>query len=776
MNKRQKYTTILLTGTAVFSTLSVSLPYHFSNSKTRSSLFFTKNSDQPLLINKENLDLNKAYDSSSDFNIHDKPKESKPEPKPEPIPPVKVPPIVKPKPIETPKPQPKPQAKPIVIPIETPKPQPKPEPKPQETPKQVTEKIKTEVGEIEVTYTPQPPRIEYKSDVEAGITNRVQYIAQLTPDVNSVKPSAENIAKSISNGKQSLKNFNKGFFGKNGAVTEFFLDNYKRVGHDETQDYLNRTPSNLDLILKVWDKYRLLIEAGNARQYMTNETQANYDEWFNKPETFKYIPPVRGYGEEQIKVGHLWIAMNIDPDKFTELSDELKRDLDKGFYIDEDNTNVYVDKDGKLKSYAVSPIFNAVVSEIERNNLEKRVFGSKSKWNRHAGDIENGNYPGWNRTDVTAEIGSKYSVSGSDGFKIERLTKTADNPSKTPDGSLIVSIDVENPKGYEKSINFIKQAQANGEKISGYRIKNIGRVGATQDLKQVLAQLPQKLPLLELFFESFNSSSLIALKGKEIDELGLYTSQNSLSDEWAINPWSLDKVAYVNMADYNVSSEYSKYARIFTRITFDSLRFDEEDWVSENDLNRINLGLRMAYFVRNNERIFQGGWGAGLKPDHDSNGNSYPLGLDLSGIPQAKGLKNMVFYDITKGPYTTRKLKRIVLFNDSETWETDIDNLNQAQFSTILDKQGSFPRSKILFSNKDNTKSIKIKPNVHGLKLNSEGLANLSTLIAFSNGVLSKTSTKIFVPVGEENLYNQLSGLGYQVQYKADGDDSDDLA
>ncbi|WAM00971.1 hypothetical protein NWE60_06230 [Mycoplasmopsis felis] len=41
--------------------------------------------------------------------------------------------------------------------------------------------------------------------------------------------------------------------------------------------------------------------------------------------------------------------------------------------------------------------------------------------------------------------------------------------------------------------------------------------------------------------------SLIALEEKEIDELGLYTSQNSLVEQWSINPWALKKTAYVNM-------------------------------------------------------------------------------------------------------------------------------------------------------------------------------------------------------------------------------------
>ncbi|UWV84799.1 hypothetical protein NW066_04330 [Mycoplasmopsis felis] len=59
------------------------------------------------------------------------------------------------------------------------------------------------------------------------------------------------------------------------------------------------------------------------------------------------------------------------------------------------------------------------------------------------------------------------------------------------------------------------------------------------------------------------------------------------------------------MVDYNVSGSYSPYDRIYSRITFDSLGFEATDWISETDMTRINLGLRMAYYVRNNERIFK---------------------------------------------------------------------------------------------------------------------------------------------------------------------------
>ncbi|WAM06631.1 hypothetical protein ONA23_06975 [Mycoplasmopsis cynos] len=58
------------------------------------------------------------------------------------------------------------------------------------------------------------------------------------------------------------------------------------------------------------------------------------------------------------------------------------------------------------------------------------------------------------------------------------------------------------------------------------------------------------------------------------------------------------------MVDYNVSGEYIQGLTIYSRITFDNLAFDDEDY-RNNDPTIINNGLRMAYWTRNNERIFQ---------------------------------------------------------------------------------------------------------------------------------------------------------------------------
>ncbi|UWV94340.1 putative immunoglobulin-blocking virulence protein [Mycoplasmopsis cynos] len=161
--------------------------------------------------------------------------------------------------------------------------------------------------------------------------------------------------------------------------------------------------------------------------------------------------------------------------------------------------------------------------------------------------------------------------------------------------------------------------------MTSYRIINIGRNNANQSFINIFKALPDKIPQLELFFETHNTTSLIALEDKEIDELSLYTTGNSNAGGWSINPWALKKTRlWVNMIDYNVSFDYKPGLRVATRLGFDDIAFEDSDFDGK-DFSRINNGIRMVYWVRNNERVFQGGLGAGLKPDRNEGENSYPV-------------------------------------------------------------------------------------------------------------------------------------------------------
>nr|WP_318033797.1 putative immunoglobulin-blocking virulence protein [Mycoplasmopsis bovis] len=181
--------------------------------------------------------------------------------------------------------------------------------------------------------------------------------------------------------------------------------------------------------------------------------------------------------------------------------------------------------------------------------------------------------------------------------------------------------------------------------------------------------LPDNIPQLELFFsaEATNTSSLIALENKRIKELSLYTLGNSLLHKWSFNPLALRNTEWINTVDYNVSRDFRPNTSIPTRITFDTIAFDSDDFKNKS-FERINDGLRMVYFARNNEPFFQAGLGPGLNPDHNEGNNSYPMGLDFSRVEGIKSLRNLVFNDVVKSNNTPRKIRRLTLFNKYETY------------------------------------------------------------------------------------------------------------
>lgn len=82
---------------------------------------------------------------------------------------------------------------------------------------------------------------------------------------------------------------------------------------------------------------------------------------------------------------------------------------------------------------------------------------------------------------------------------------------------------------------------------------------------KILKALPTEIPQLEIFFETQNTSALIALKDKKIKELALYTTGNSLLEEWNINPLALRGVEWINTND------------AWTRIGFNTISFDQEN-------------------------------------------------------------------------------------------------------------------------------------------------------------------------------------------------------
>ncbi|CCP24369.1 putative immunoglobulin-blocking virulence protein [Mycoplasmopsis cynos] len=739
--KRKARNLLLIFGVgSASSILASTIVYHSINDNTNSNRFSILNLSKPNFISKNNLDLSNLDPSITDINIKELEK-VKPQEKPKPE--INQAPIVLPKQeIEKeikkePTPAPKdPEIKkeePAVVnpPVET----------IAEEPKDNSAIAIVDYGNVKVRIhvTPVPPRKDNPNDILKQIANRKPYISELAPDIQYVEVTEELKAQNRKFAQQALgKSILDGAF-------EAFRTPPIHWNEENFARYYESSPSNIYYFDKILEKFKNLLDNGDkVVEFLTDEGK-------------KLYPELKKIKNEKIK--RLRIISYIDITKFVLTSDKLEGELSQGYVIKPDNDNIYITEDGKLDSYSRTPLINGSVERLIKDNSELRTFDYNSYYGRTGKSVEEGTYPGWTKTDVTKNPEyAKYKIGDNDGIKFELIKRDVPDPKKRNQG-IILTIDAENEAGYAKTLELINQLKADKKEITSYRIINIGRNNANQSFINIFKALPDKIPQLELFFETHNTTSLIALEDKEIDELSLYTTGNSNAGGWSINPWALKKTAWVNMIDYNVSFDYKPGLRVATRLGFDDIAFEDSDFDGK-DFSRINNGLRMVYWVRNNERVFQGGLGAGLKPDRNEGENSYPVGLDLSRVTKIKSLRNLIFSDIEKPSNKPRKLVRLVLYNDSETFEIDADELNNANFGVI--DTGPFSRSKISFRNGNQTRKIKITSKNGVTKLNSSGLDNLQKLITLARDNFGP-ETEFKVPNTDKELFEQLEKLGKKV-------------
>ncbi|MBW0594971.1 putative immunoglobulin-blocking virulence protein [Mycoplasmopsis anatis] len=308
-----------------------------------------------------------------------------------------------------------------------------------------------------------------------------------------------------------------------------------------------------------------------------------------------------------------------------------------------------------------NPLDSPVIKKIVDQNSTKRVMNYDTWYSRDPESIQKGNFPGWEKRDVS----SSYSTSLSGSSKVYSYTKNG----KTLN---ILDVDVKDAQSYANFKSDIQKLQGKlSGGINGIVIRNIGGFGAPSDLKDVFKSLPSTVQKLTLFFEGKDTSSLIALKDKHIKEIELYTNQNGLlglDKDWAINPNALKGVDFVPY-DYNNDIDPRKVspdALKTTSITFQVLKFDNVD-----NITTINQGLKIAFQDKYDLRVFQGYWGEGSWITH----------LDFSNVRNIRTLKDMnlygkVFYDLT-------------LWNENNVFEIKSSDLARSQFSALIVKHPS---------------------------------------------------------------------------------------
>lgn len=656
-------------------------------------------------------------------------------------------------PEQPPEPTPKPIPVPQVPEQDTSKPNVEEEPvEPLKLPpveEKLSEPIK-ELGNLQVKYKQQqqPKRVWFKSWEKAGITNPKGpdwYKNVIVPEVLGLEFTEQ---VRLANVKSVKEGFDKHH------LPPSLKSNIQSLKNEELEAFANNNPDHWKVVFERWKP--LFDNGDKVLDFLTEEGKKKYPE----------IKKLSGAAK------YLRLLEHLDMSKFTLLTPEAEKNIKEGFIID--GRNLYVDSEGRLSSNTYSPLpgHNKVTSRLERDNEQFRTFGYKTPFNRPPSSVGTGDYHGWTKTNATLEY-KKYGLDERHGVSFLKY-KRNEHSDKYRNEGLVLEINFANKEGYQKSVELLRKLKADNVKITGYRFKNMGSADSNQRFKEILSELPNKFEMLELFFETTNTSALVALENKEISELSLYTSKNPLLEDWSFNPYAVRKTAWINTNDYNVSKDFASNVKKYSRIVFDAIAFEQSDILEnkptwEEKMERINWGLQMVYTVRNNEPFFQGSMGSGNRPDHNEKGNSYPLGLDLSRT-KLKSLRGLFFEDVKK-KNGLRKLKRLKLFNDKATFSIDVEDLNQAQFNTVLDIPGTkYPPTKIIFSNGTQTTNIRVTSNKN-LDIDSIGIDNLRVLRDYGKeSFTDKTATKIYVDPKLTKLAQKLRSSGFNVIEQSEQD------
>ncbi|WP_434326042.1 putative immunoglobulin-blocking virulence protein [Mycoplasma leachii] len=506
----------------------------------------------------------------------------------------------------------------------------------------------------------------------------------------------------------------------------------------------------------------------NQNSEVYKNTLERYKRLLDSPNVVNFLKPGAKEKYEQLKSQfktntqrYIWLIANLDKTKFTKIASTSEKYLKEGLTISP--RSAFINEKGEIDSNGWGPPaeYNTVTSRLQKDNSTYRVFDYDQYYNRSSDSIESGNYPGWTKKDVTSNYASTYGFEEKKGITISELTRDKHTNAKDKINSgLVLEIDVSQDYAYRKTKELIKKFKEKNQKITSYRIKNMGEVNSSQNFIDILSELPDEIPQLELFFsdKATNTASLIALENKKIKELSLYTNGNSLRRSWSYNPLALRNTTWINTIDYNVSAEYSKYAKITTRITFNTLAFDEKDF-QDGKYDRINDGLRMVYYARNNEPFFQGGFGPGLSPDKSLGENSYPTGLDFTRIPKIRSLRGLRFDDEYNSSNRSRKITELTLYNTGSAFNISVEELNNANLEHLSTGEGNLEKPKIYFSNGNETTSIKITGQG---TITDKGREYLGKYFKYGESFKGRPHI-VEVESGATELQNQLRQWGFNV-------------
>ncbi|TPE57263.1 putative immunoglobulin-blocking virulence protein [[Mycoplasma] falconis] len=337
----------------------------------------------------------------------------------------------------------------------------------------------------------------------------------------------------------------------------------------------------------------------------------------------------------------------------------------------------------------INPADNKVRNKMIQDN-KNRILSNDSEYNRNPSAIVNNEFIGWKKSNATSEY-ERYGASSSKGINVYRYTPAPSNKYAIDNNlgdKIFVVLDAANPQGYASFIQFMNDVVNNNKQLDGVIIQNMGKFDEKQDFKNILASIPSVVKSVTLFFEGYNTASLIGLHNKKIQELQMYSGLNNISDKWAIDPNSINDVKNI-VFEYNNNYMNNKDQKVAGGIVFNTLKYTKG-----SNLAEINAGQKIAFVTKGDQRVFQGAFGEG----------SWPTYLDFSEVPEIQSLKDINLYG--------KVFYQLTLFAKSNVFEVTGANLVKDQWNALIVKGPT--RSKLIFKG-GAVDSLYIKGNISDL-------------------------------------------------------------
>ncbi|QMT98513.1 putative immunoglobulin-blocking virulence protein [Mycoplasma tullyi] len=338
--------------------------------------------------------------------------------------------------------------------------------------------------------------------------------------------------------------------------------------------------------------------------------------------------------------------------------------------------NINPDFTGNV-SFGYSDEDSNPVIKYQKDVYRYQVLGTPNKWAiDNPRDILEGGFTGWTRTDLTDEFvkDSKYGISYDDGISVRHYTpENKSDPYYADKKDLNVFVlDVDKTSGYQKFIDFLNKAKDTTPEI-GVVLQNVGKSNTTRNVYDIIKALPSNVVTLTVFFENADTTSLLALEGRHLRELKIYTTGRVNTPLWSINPLALKNINFIpSLLAYNVGG-YPRGTTVASTPIIGKLKFDRND-----DYKRIQEGLDIAK-ARRNERIFQGYFqGAGAKP----------VAWDFSSDPIIRTLQNINVHDAELRELTLSSELIDTDENGNMLVTYDLSEFNHAQFDQALRYRG----------------------------------------------------------------------------------------